>query len=69
MSTLASYAQLLSTYLTCVACIALRGVLVLGSEAFFLDWAGLVVVWSGSPLDDLVYRMAYPLVRVEFYPN
>ena len=22
-----------------------------------------------SPLVDLVYRMAYPLVRVEFYPN
>ena len=26
-----------------------------------------MVGWSGSPLDVLVYRMAYPLVRVEFY--
>ena len=25
--------------------------------------------WSGSLLVDLVYRMAYLLVRVEFYPN
>ena len=24
---------------------------------------------SGSPLVVLVYRMAYPLVRVDFYPN
>ena len=40
-----------------------------GSEASSWTRVGLVVGWSGSPLADLVYRMAYPLVRVEFYPN
>ena len=39
-----------------------------GSEVLFWNWVGFVNVWSGSPLDDFVCRMAYPLVSVEFLP-
>ena len=35
------------------------------SEAFFRYFVRLGELWSGSPLVDLVYRMAYPLVRVD----
>ena len=38
------------------------------SEASW-DFVRLGGSWSGSLLVDLVYRMAYLLVRVEFYPN
>ena len=39
------------------------------SEALSRDSVQPGGFWSGSPLVDLVYRMAYLLVRVDFYPN
>ena len=62
---LAQYVVLQCSYLCYLICAASRLRL---SEASW-DVVRLGGPWSGSLLVDLVYRMAYLLVRVEFYPN
>ena len=59
------YLVLKCSYLCYLNCVASRLRL---SEASW-DFVRLGGSWSGSPLVDLVYRMAYLLVRVDFYPN
>ena len=59
------YLVLLCSYLCYLNCVAFRLRL---SEASW-DVVRLGGFRSGSLLVDLVYRMAYLLVRVEFYPN